>query len=265
MIAINALMQRLLYQIPMIEFERLSDRAHRLVVIAEFRQADAERLVDFAKERIAAGGGGNLLIDVTAVTDFTFSAVAVELAHMPSLIKWIYGLDRIAIISDDDWVRTGARLESALLPGVDYAVYDEDEAAAAKAWVLEEADAPHTGAVQELEIGRPGIAAFELTGRLDRKESERGIAMVRKRLEESDCTRLMLVIRNWHGFDLDRLLSREVLSGKLEVARKLERYAIVGGPAWVRRYAEFTSVFVKAQIKSFELGEQDRAIAWLEA
>ena len=65
--------------------------------------------------------------------------------------------------------------------------------------------------------------------------------------------------------DLDRLLSREVLSGKLEIARKLERYAIVGGPKWVRRYAEFTSAFVNAEIKSFELEDQDKAIAWLES
>lgn len=248
----------------MIEIEKLSERAYRMVVIAEFRQDDAERLVSFAKERNEAGGGGNLLIDVTAVTDFTLSAVAVEFTHMPSLFKWIYGLERIAIISDNDWVRTGARLESALLPGVVYEVYDEDEAEAAKAWVLEASTSPHAGAFKELELGKPGLAGFELSGRLDRAESERGVALVRKRMEEAGCNRLLLVIRNWHGFDLDRLLSREVLSGKLEIARKLERYAIVGGPKWVRRYAEFTSAFVKAEIKSFDLDEEDQAIAWLK-
>ncbi|TWJ08748.1 STAS/SEC14 domain-containing protein [Altererythrobacter ishigakiensis] len=249
----------------MIEIEKLSEHAHRMVVIAEFRQDDAEQLVAFAKERNAAEGGGNLLIDVTAVTDFTLSAVAVELAHMPSLIKWIYGLDRIAVISDNDWVRTGARLESALLPGVVYEVYDDDEAEAAKAWVLEESTGPHAGAIEELELGKPGLVGFVLSGRLDREESERGVALVRKRMEDAACDRLLLVIRNWHGFDLDRLLSREVLSGKLEIARKLERYAIVGGPKWVRRYAEFTSAFVNAEIKSFELEDQDKAITWLES
>ena len=248
----------------MIDMEKLSETAYRLVVMADFQQADAERLVAFAKERNQAGGGGSLLIDVTAVTGFSFAAVAVELTHMPSLFRWIYGLDRIAIVSDDDWVRAGSRLESALPPGVVYEVYDEDEADAARAWVLGEAEAPHTGAVRELDIGKPGIAAFELSGRLDRKESEHGVAMVRKRLEDENCRKLLLVIRRWHGFDLDRLFSREVISGKLDIARKLERYAIVGGPVWVRRYAEFTAVFVKAQIKAFGLDEQEKAIAWLE-
>lgn len=249
----------------MIEIEKISDTAHRMSVIAEFRQADAERLVEFAKERNEAGGGGGILIDLTSISDFTLSAVAVEFAHMPSLIKWIYGLERIAIVSDDDWVRTGTRLESALLPGVTYEVYDDDEAEAARAWVLGEAEGPHTGAVRELDTGRPGIAGYELSGRLDREESERGVAMVRKRVVEEGCDRLLLVIRNWHGFDLDRLLSREVLSGKLEIANRLARYAIVGGPKWVRRYAEFTGNFVKAEIRAFELEEKERAIAWLES
>ncbi|WP_394730314.1 STAS/SEC14 domain-containing protein [Altererythrobacter sp. GH1-8] len=249
----------------MIEIERLSDKAHRMVVIAEFVQADAEQLVQFAQERNAAGGGGNLLIDVTAVTDFSFSAVAVELAHMPSLIKWVYGLDRIAIISDNAWVRTGSRLESALLPRVTYEVYDENEADAARAWIMEESAGPHTGAIRELDLGKPGIVAIELAGRLDREESERGIALVRQRMEETGAARMMLVIRDWHGFDLDRLMSREVLSGKLEIARNLDRYAIVGGPKWIRSYAEFTGAFVKAQIKAFALDEQDKALAWLEA
>ena len=249
----------------MIDIEKLSNNAHRIVVMAEFRQADAEKLVEFAKQRNAAGGGGHVLIDVTATSDFTLSAVAVELAHVPALLKWIYGLDRIAIISDDDWVRTGARLESALLPGVSYEVYDDDEADAARAWVLGSSDAPHKGAFHELDLGKPGIAAYELSGRLDREESERGVAAVRKRMEDPACTRLLLVIRNWHGFDLDRLLSRDVLAGKLEVANKLKRYAIVGGPKWVRVYAEFTSHFVKSEIRGFEADEMDLALAWLEA
>ena len=248
----------------MIDFEKLSDNAHRIVVMAEFQQSDAEKLVQFAAERNAAGGGGNLLLDVTAVTDFTFSAVAVEFAHIPSLVKWIYGLDRIAIISDDDWVRTGARLESALLPGVVYEVYDEDEEDAARAWVLGQADGAHTGAVRELDIGNPNIAAFEISGRLDREESERGTQMIRARFAATDCSRLMLVIRNWHGFDIDTLLSTQVFAGKLELMKQLERYAIVGGPSWIGNLAGVMNTLVKPDLKAFPLDQQDEAVAWLE-
>lgn len=247
----------------MINIEQLTPDAFRMTVIEEFRQEDAQQMVEFAETQLRLDAGGHLLIDLTAMTDFTFSAVSVELAHIPTMMKYIYGLDRIAVISDDDWIRTAARLESALLPGVVYQVYDEDEADAALAWITEASEQPHAGAFHEIDLGDPKIAAYELTGRIDREQSERGVAMVRARLEDPDCTRLLLVITNWHGFDLDRLLSREVLNGKLEIARKLERYAIVGGPKWVRGYAEFTGAFVKADIKGFDLEDRQKAIDWL--
>lgn len=247
----------------MINIETLSDHAHRITVMAEFRQEDAQRLFDFARERNEAGGGGHALIDLTAASDLTFSAVAIELAHLPTLLKWAYGLERIAIVSDDDWVRTAARLESALLPGISYAVYDEDEAEAALSWVTEETDSAHHGAFRELDIGKPEIAAYELAGRLDREESERGIAMVRERFADGECSRMMMVIRKWHGFDLDQIVSREIISGKLEIARKLDRYAIVGGPGWIGRVAEAMSGITGTEIKAFDLDEQDAAIQWL--
>ncbi len=247
----------------MIDIEKLTDHAHRITVMAEFRQEDAQRLFDFARACNEAGGGGHVLIDLTAVTDLTFSAFAIEVAHLPTLLKWAYGLDRIAIVSDDDWVRTAARLESALLPGISYAVYDEDEAEAARAWVAGDTDSPHLGAFRELDIGRSDIVAFELSGRLDREESERGIAKLRDRFDRTDCTRLLVVVSKWHGFDPDQIVSRELISGKLEIARKLERYAIVGGPGWLRRIAETMSGLIGTEVKAFDLDERDEAIAWL--
>lgn len=247
----------------MINIETISPHAHQITVMAEFRQADVAPIVAFAKERNAAGGGGNLLIDVTSMAAFSWSAVLEELGHMPMLMKCFYGFDRIAIISDEKWIRTAARLESALLPGIVYQVYDDDEADAARAWVLEQTDNPHKNAFRELDIGKPGIAAFELTGRLGLEESERGVGMVRAALESPDCSRLMIVIKNWHGFDPDTAISREVMAGKIELMKNLDRYAIVGGPAWVRSLASVVSVMVQPDIQSFELEEQDAAIAWL--
>lgn len=180
----------------MIDIERLAPHAHRIVVMAQFQQEDVKTLLDFVKEQNAsAEKGGHLLIDVTAMAGFSFASVVEELGNMGTFMKYIYGLDRIAIISDEEWIRTAARLESALLPGVVYEVYDEDEAEAARAWIMEEADEPHKGAFQPLPIDAPGLAAFELAGRLDREESERGVAMVRAALEDPDVSNLMIVIR----------------------------------------------------------------------
>lgn len=247
----------------MIDIEQIAPHAHRIVVMAEFRQADVETLLEFVSTQNKLGGGGNLLIDVTAMSGFSFAAVLEEIGHMGAFLKYVYGLDRIAIISDENWIRTAARLESALLPRVEYQVYDDDEIEAATAWICEQVDEPHRGAFRELDIGKPGIAAFELAGRLDREESERGVAMVRAVLEDPDCNRLMIVIRGWHGFDPDAAISREVMAGKLELLKHLDRYAIVGGPAWIRAMIGPMDALLQPELRGFELEDEDKAIAWL--
>ena len=247
----------------MINIETLSPKAHRVTVMGPFHYEDAERLVAFAKERLASGERGNLLIDVTSLADFTFAAISGQMMHIPSMLQFVYSLDRIAFISDEEWLRSAARLESMLLPGVTYQVYDDDEKDAALAWVLEEEKAPHKGAFRELDLGRSDIAAFEVVGRLDGQESDRGIAMVEERLNRPNCSKLMMVIRHWHGFEAELLFSPSLLSSKLKLIDKIDRYAIVGGPSWVGGLAETMGMLIKPEIKAFALDDQNEALEWL--
>ncbi len=248
----------------MIDIDQIAPNAHRIVIMEEFHQADAQRIVEFARQQNAGGKGGNLLLDLTAMATFNLSAISAELAHLPTLMQLLYKLDRIAIVSDDEWVRNLSRLESALLPGVTYQVYDDDEEPAARAWIMGETDEPRSHAFFELELGKPGIAAFELSGRLDLEQAKRGVELVRQRLEQPDCSRLLLVIRSWHGFDMEAMFNGDLIAGKFDVIDSIERYAIVGGPGWVRTAAQVARNFITPKIRTFDLYEQSEAVAWLE-
>ncbi|MEM7701328.1 MAG: STAS/SEC14 domain-containing protein [Pseudomonadota bacterium] len=249
----------------MISIETISPKAHRITAMGAFHFEDAEKFVAFAKERLASKEGGNLLIDLTALADFTFSAVSDQLMHIPSLLQFIYSLDRIAILSDEEWLRSAARLESALLPGVAYQVYDEDEADAAMAWVTEEVEEPHLGAFAEIDVGNASIAAFQLAGRLDSAESERGIAMVEARLKDPACSKLMMVIQSWHGFDAELLFDFGLMRSKMGLISEIDRYAIVGGPDWLGGTAQIMGALVKPKIRAFDLDDQDDAVGWLSS
>jgi hypothetical protein len=246
----------------MIDIERLSPNAHRMVVYGEITPDDTAKFVAFAQEQNAADEGGNLLIDMVSMAGFSWSAVAEELAHVPTLMQWLYRLDRIALVSDEAWIRTAARLESALLPGVAYAVYDADEADAARAWVLGESERPHRGAVSARDEG-PDVVVIELTGRLDRAEAENGLDLVRARLDVTGARKLMVVVRKWHGFDPDGALSTHVMQGKIELLGRLDRYALVGGPGWLRQMADTFGPLVKPEVRSFAGGDEAAALAWL--
>lgn len=248
----------------MIDIEQIGPQAHRIAIYGEFREDDARRFVEFAQEHHAGGGGGNVLIDLVSLAGWSFSAMSEEIAHVPAMLRWVYSLDRIALVSDEEWMRTAARLESALLPGVSYAVYDDDEADAARAWVLGEIDHPHGGAVNELDLGED-IAGFELVGRLDREEAERALDTVRARLVGTQCSRLMVVIRKWHGFEADAALSRHAMSSKIDLLKHCDRYAVVGGPDWLRALAGSFGALVQPEVRTFDLDEEDEALRWLRS
>lgn len=246
----------------MIDIERIAPDAHQMLVYGQITPDDVRKFVAFAAEQNAAGEGGNILIDMVSLAGFSWSALVEELAHVPALMQWLYRLDRIALVSDEAWIRTAARLESMALPGVAYAVYDADEAEAARAWVLGQSDHPHSGAVQARDAGTD-VVVIELTGRLDRAESENALDMVRARLDMSGARKLMVVVRKWHGFDPDAALSTHVMQGKRELLGRLDRYAVVGGPGWLRQMVDTFGALVKPEMRSFEADGEAAALAWL--
>jgi hypothetical protein len=248
----------------MIDIEKIGPNAHRIAIYGEFHEDDARAFVAFAKEHHEKGEGGNILIDLVSLAGWSFSAMSEEMGHIPALLRWLYALDRIAVVSDEEWMRSAARLESALLPGIAYAVYDEDEMDAARAWVLGETEHPHGGAVNELDLGED-IAAFEIVGRLDRDESERILALAQAKLSRPDCTKLIVVIRKWHGFEPGSAMSGKVWGTKLDLLGRVDRYAVVGGPDWLRAMAGAMGALVKPDVRAFEPDEQDKALAWLRS
>lgn len=121
----------------MLDIERISPAAHQILIYGEVTRDDVAAFVEFVKAQDAAGEGGNVLFDVTSMAGTPpLSAITLELANIVPLMRWVWRLNRIAVVSDEAWIRAASRIESALLPGVTYAVYDAPETEAARAWVL---------------------------------------------------------------------------------------------------------------------------------
>lgn len=73
----------------------------------------------------------------------TYSIDGIELSDLPSYITRAMPLfgklsrfGRVAVVADQVWVRVGTRLESALLPNINYRTYMTEERDEALAWVI---------------------------------------------------------------------------------------------------------------------------------
>jgi len=172
---------------------------------------------------------------------------------------------RIAIVSDEGWIRAASRIESALLPFVRYEVYTLDQREHALAWVKGEVSEPRPEALRIVSTGDAGIFAFEVDGRI----TAESIAALRTHLlpldESGASLKLLGRIRRYNGFDPAILVDPQYIELKLSLLRQVSRYAIVGGPDWVKRGVALLAPLLRMELRHFDEADEDAARAWLES
>ena len=126
----------------MLTLSPLSPRAIAIVAEGHFTAADVAPALARIETLLDATPQLDILADVRGSPSVALSAVVEELKHLPLIIRLIHAIDRVAIVADAEWVRTASRIESALIPGLHYEVYERKDEAHARAWLLRETDQP---------------------------------------------------------------------------------------------------------------------------
>lgn len=122
----------------MLKIEEIGPRALAVTAEGDTDKADVTRALAAAKDlRERVGGDIDMLADVRDTARVTLAAIGAELANLPEVISLAQGLRRVAVIADEGWMRTAAKVEAKLLWSIDYRVFERDEEEAARAWVLE--------------------------------------------------------------------------------------------------------------------------------
>jgi hypothetical protein len=83
---------------------------------------------------VEAAEVSNLVVHMGPVGLPDLSALAVQLRHLPHLLRMLARIDRIAVLSDQGWVRAGVEIEGLVLPGVDIRGWPPGDEAAARIW-----------------------------------------------------------------------------------------------------------------------------------
>ncbi|WP_116473325.1 SpoIIAA family protein [Zobellella maritima] len=67
----------------------------------------------------------------------TLGAIGVELSRIPALFRMIRRFDKVAVVAEQDWVRTVSQWEGALIPGLEIKAFEPDQTQQAEAWLAE--------------------------------------------------------------------------------------------------------------------------------
>ena len=222
----------------------------------------AMRRLDTAFER---GGKVHLFVEVLGFEGMPKEAWWSDLSHGFHYLSRLKQFGRIAIVSDQSWLRIASRVESALLPFVTYEVYTPDQRDHALAWVKGDVPTARPETLRVLSNGDAQIIAFEVDGRITRDGIDALYAHLSPLAKPDAKLKLLNHVKHFAGFDPAILADPKYLELKLALLRHVERYAIVGGPSWLDRLAKVADPLLRMEIRHFPEGEEPAARAWLMA
>ena len=116
-----------------------------------------------------------------------------------------------------------------------------------------------------IETSRDDTLGFEIDGRLTGAELHAFAEQVNRLLKEGRPKRMLGRIADYEGFDLSALFDGDYLAMKLGLLAELERYAVVGGPTWLKPAIRALDPLFAVQIRHFDPAEEAAAWAWIGA
>ncbi len=112
--------------------------AENLMVMETTGQIDAigmEVALTMLSEQMIGMHHGGILMRAHDVQWPTLGAIAVELRHWAQLMALIQKVDKVALITNQDWLRRAAAIESAVIPNLVIKSFGPEDEAAARAWL----------------------------------------------------------------------------------------------------------------------------------
>lgn len=223
-------------------------------------EAEFDDLVERVGAAIAARDKTHIFMEVEDFAGFDLAAFARYLPRGLAMLGKLGRFGRIAVVTDQPWIRLWTRTESALLPGISYELYWPEQREQALAWVEGRRTRPHAPAVSIIETDTPGVVGFQLDGKIGADEVDEVAAYFEAAMERDRPLRILGRIRHLGGIEPEALCSSDYFAMKLHALQKVERYALVGGPAWLGAWIALVDPLVKMEVRHF--AAEDEALAW---
>ena len=165
------------------------------------------------------------------------------------------GFERVAVVTDVDWVKTAVDLIGFALPGP-VRLFAPGEADEARRWLTQS-----LGSIHMTDLGGDALHV-SLTGKLDGEAYERARQELDAYVHEHGGFRLLLDLREFDGWQ-----GLAALGDHLKLVREHRhiptRVAVVGNREWERLAEKVMGRFISAETRFFEAGDFDAARAWI--
>jgi hypothetical protein len=226
---------------------------------------ELQRVADLVEASLEKNAKTHVYAEVENFAGFDISALGDYLPRAFRMLKKLDRFGRVAIVSDQRWLRWAARVESALLPHISYETFESADRARALAWVEGKLNPLHDRAVTIIETDKPDVLGYEVDGRVSAADAEAVADYFNEALQRDRPLRLLGRIKKIDGAELGPLLGHKFLEMKIGMLKRVERYAVVGGPAWLCAWIQALDPLVSVELRHFPAEKEAEAWLWLGA
>jgi hypothetical protein len=167
--------------------------------------------------------------------------------------------ERVAVVSDVDWIRSMIRAFGFVLPG-EVRVYDGDDAGHARSWVCE----PPSHGKLVFELNREkGILVLEPKDELEAEDFQRVAAEVDPYIDEAGgLAGVVVIAEEFPGWDDFAALTSHFRFVR-EHHQKVRRVALVTESRFLLALPRIAKRFLDAEVREFAMSEREAALRWV--
>lgn len=124
----------------MLEFIDSTDDAIALKISGAINGQDLDAIMDRLDATMERHDKVHIFVETKGISSLELASLPHYFSRAMPLFGKLNRFGRVAVVSDQTWIRIGTRIESALLPFINYRVFEPGEREEALAWVLNESE-----------------------------------------------------------------------------------------------------------------------------
>ena len=119
--------------------------------------------------------------------------------------------------------------------------------------------------VRRIETDRDDAYACQVTGHITASDIENMYGLLEGAYELHDKIDIIVIMHDYEGIDWAAAWKEQTMLGKTQALKHIRKYAVVGGPGWVKAMMAMFRPFFSMAMNYFELEDVDSAWEWIGA
>jgi hypothetical protein len=120
----------------MLEFIDSPDDAIALKISGAINGQDLDVIMDRLDSIMERHDKVHIFVETQGISSLELASLPHYFSRAIPLFGKLNRFGRVAVVADQAWIRVGTRIESAILPFIDYRVFEPSDRNEALAWVL---------------------------------------------------------------------------------------------------------------------------------